>query len=75
MECIQQQLIKNLLIGKKNNEGVNEDKTKKEAINNNNLSIESDTDTGALISKLIGTNSSNVRIDSIYFSGFKFIFF
>jgi hypothetical protein len=36
---------KNLLIGKKNNEGVNEDKTKKEGINNNNLSIESDTDT------------------------------
>ena len=30
------------------------------------VDIESDTDTGALISKLIGTNSSNVRIDSIY---------
>lgn len=36
---------KNLLIGKKNNENVNEDKNKKEGINNNNLSIESDTDT------------------------------
>jgi len=36
---------KNLLIGKKNNENVNEDKIKKEKIDNNNLSIESDTDT------------------------------
>jgi len=36
---------KNLLIGKKNNENANEDKIKKEKIDNNNLSIESDTDT------------------------------
>ena len=36
---------KNLLIGKKNNENMSEDKSKKEGIDNNNLSIESDTDT------------------------------
>ena len=35
---------KNLLIGKKNNESANEDKTKRDKIDNN-LSIESDTDT------------------------------
>ena len=36
---------KNLLIGKKNNESDSEDKNKREATDNNNLSIESDTDT------------------------------